>query len=267
MPTYAIGAVRGEYQTLLKLLDAIQFDRKQDSLCFCGDLVNGGLDSLAVLRFVRDLGKQAVVVLGNQELRLLGVAEGVITAQAGDTFDEILASPDRDDVLKWLRQRAFLHHETGYTLVHAGIPAEWSLSQAQILAMEAESSLSMGNPRAFLENIFADDPTRWHAKHRGWKRVRFIVNALTRMRYLNGQGRLDFSEKNSPGMQPDDFVPWYHRNDRAMGAQKIIFSHWDVLQEANVAGVFALDTGCGRGGALSALTLTPAPQKVSVTCC
>jgi bis(5'-nucleosyl)-tetraphosphatase (symmetrical) len=267
MTTYAIGAVRGEFQTLLKLLDMIHFDSAQDSLCFTGDLVNGGPDSLAVLRFVRDLGKQAVMVLGNQELRLLGIAEGVIAVQPDDHFDEILAAPDREALLKWLCQRPFLHHALGYTLVHAGIPAEWSLSQAQIFAMEAESTLSMGSPKAFLENIFADDPTRWHAKHRGWKRVRFITNAFTRMRYLNDSGRLDFSAKGSPGTQPEGYLPWYRMADRVMATQKIIFGHWDVLEQDVVAGIFPLDSGCARGGALSALTMTPAPEKTSVPCC
>lgn len=266
MTTYAIGAVRGEFQTLLKLLDTIQFDRTHDSLCFTGDLVNGGPDSLAILRFVRDLGKQAVTVLGNQELRLLGVAEGVIAAQPCDTFDGILTAPDRETLLKWIRQCPFLHDTSGYTLVHAGIPAEWSLSQAQILAMEAESTLSMGSSKAFLENIFADDPTRWHAKHRGWKRVRFITNALTRMRYLNGNGRLDFSTKDSPGSHAEDYIPWYRIPDRAMRTHKIVFGHWNVTNEDMVPGIFPLDSGCGRGGALSALSMTTTPEKISVSC-
>jgi bis(5'-nucleosyl)-tetraphosphatase (symmetrical) len=266
MTKYAIGAVRGEFPTLLKLLDSIHFDPAQDTLCFSGDLVNGGPDSLAVLRFVRDLGKQAVTLLGNQELRLLGIAEGILPAQAGDRFDDILAAPDREALLRWLRQRPFLYYDAGYTVVHAGIPAEWSLSQAQILAMEAESTLSMGGHKAFLENIFADDPTRWHAKHRGWKRVRFIVNALTRMRYLNESGRLDFGEKATLGSQAPGYTPWYLATNRAMGTQKIIFSHWDVSAKDVVTGIFPLDTGCGRGGTLSALTMTPNPERVCASC-
>jgi bis(5'-nucleosyl)-tetraphosphatase (symmetrical) len=266
MTTYAIGAVRGEFQTLLTLLDTIHFDRAQDTLCFTGDLVNGSSDSLAVLRFVRDLGKQAVTVLGNQELRLLGIAEGVIAVQPDTAFADILAAPEREALLKWLRQCPFLHNDSGYTLVHAGIPAEWSLSQAQILAMEAESTLSMGNPKAFLENIFADDPTRWHAKHRGWKRVRFITNALTRMRYLNESGRLDFCEKGTPGTQPEGYIPWYRAADRSMAAQKIVFGHWNVMDEDLAANILPLDTGCGRGGTLSAMALTPTPEKISVPC-
>ena len=267
MTTYAIGDVRGDFQTLLQLLDKIQFDKERDFLWFTGDLVNGGLDSLAVLRFIKELGKQAVTVLGNQELRLLGIAEQVIPKTDEDLFDEILAAPDRDALLKWLRHRPILHNDLGFTLVHAGIPAEWSLSQAQTFAMEAESTLSMGNHKAFLENIFADDPTRWHAKHRGWKRVRFITNAFTRMRYCNEMGRLDFSAKGPTGTQPEGYVPWYRMSDRAMANQKIIFGHWTTMDDKCVSGIFPLDTGCGRGGSLSALSVCSAPETISVPCC
>jgi bis(5'-nucleosyl)-tetraphosphatase (symmetrical) len=266
MTTFAIGAVRGDFHTLVKLLEKIRFSKTRDKLWFTGDLVNGGPDSLAVLRFIKDLGKQAVMVLGNQELRLLGIAQGTLTRQATDTFDEVLAAPDRESLLKWLCQRPLLYHEAGYTLVHAGIPAEWSLSQAQTLAMEAESTLGMGNPKAFLENIFADDPTRWHAKHRGWKRVRFITNALTRMRYYNDSGRLDFDVKDLPGSQPQDYVPWYRRADRAMATQKIIFGHWAVPEDDTVSGIFSLDSDCARGGALTALAMIDAPEKISMPC-
>ncbi|MGR8997929.1 MAG: metallophosphoesterase [Gammaproteobacteria bacterium] len=56
MTTYAIGIVKGNYQLLLKLLENIQFDPENDCLWFTGNLVNEGPESLAVLRFVMDLG-------------------------------------------------------------------------------------------------------------------------------------------------------------------------------------------------------------------
>ena len=267
MTTYAIGDVRGSLQTLMQLLDKIRFDKEQDTLWFTGDLINSGPDSLAVLRFVKDLGKHAVTVLGNQELRLLAIAEGVVPEGPEDVFDEILAAPDRDALLKWLRQRPLLHHDLNFTLVHAGIPAEWSLSQAQTFAIEAESSLSMGNHKTFLENISGDDPTRWHAKHRGWKRLRFITNAFTRMRYCNEIGRLDYNAKGPLGTQPEGYVPWYRLADRAMAKQNIIFGHWSALDNEQLPGIFSLDTGCARGGSLSAMKVCSAPEIISVPCC
>ena len=268
MTTYAIGDVRGNFKALLQLLDNIQFTKETDTLWFTGNLVNTGPDSLAILRFVKDLDKQAVTVLGQQELRLLAIAEGVEPKGAEDVFDEILTAPDRDALLRWLRQRPFLHRELNYTLVHAGIPAEWSLSQAQTLALEAETSLSMGNHKTFLENVFADDPTRWHAKHRGWKRVRFIVNAFTRMRFCNEIGRLDFSAKGPFGTQPEGYVPWYRMANRAMANQNIIFGHWSnsSLDDEHIPGIFPLHSDYVDGGSLSALKISSPPEKIGVVC-
>ena len=58
---------------------------------------------METLRFVRDLGPTAVAVLGNHDLSLLMAAEGFGKRGKGDTFDEILAAPDRDELLGWLR--------------------------------------------------------------------------------------------------------------------------------------------------------------------
>ncbi len=264
MTTYAIGDVRGNFQTLLRLLKEIRFDKAQDTLWFTGNLVNSGPDSLAVLRFVKDLGKSAVTVLGDQEMRLLAIAEGVQAKRAGELFDAILAAPDREELFRWLCQRPLVHHEANFTMVHAGIPAEWSLSQARTFAIEAESSLSMGNRKTFFENICGNSPSRWHAKHRGWKRLRFIVNAVTRMRYVNDIGRLDFSTEEPNQTQPEGYVPWYRLTDRAMAKQNIIFGHWQAPESEHVPGIFALDSGCGHDGALSALELCPTPVKISV---
>ena len=56
MTTYAIGSVKGDYQSLNELLATIEFDPNNDSLWFTGNLVNGGSESLEVLRFVKSLG-------------------------------------------------------------------------------------------------------------------------------------------------------------------------------------------------------------------
>jgi len=230
MTIYAIGAVNGDYEALVKLLEQIQFNHVQDQLWFSGNIVNHGPKSLEILRFVKDLGRSAVAVLGYQELRLLAIAEGVMAEQDDDKVSDILAAQDRDQLLKWLYQRPFLHHQANYTLVHGGIPAEWSLSQARTFAIEAESSLVMGNHKTFFENIFADTPNRWHPKLRGWKRLRFIVNALTRISYCDDSGRCDFN-----GAKPNDsYTPWYQHPNRMMAKHTILCT--------NTLGIINADT-------------------------
>lgn len=263
MTTYSIGSVKGYYQPLLKLLEKIQFDRNNDCLWFTGNLVNEGPESLAVLRFVKNLGKSAVTVLGDQELHCLALAEGCTQPASGDTLDEILNAPDRDELLKWLRRRSFVHHDSklNFTLVHAGIPAEWSFSQTLTFAYEVESVLAQGNYRAFFENM-AQDQTRWHAKLTGWKRLRFIANAFTRMKYCHDNGKLDFLTYGAIGTQPEDLQPWYRLPDRPTSNLNIIFADDANFRDSDFPGIYPLPSE----GYLSALKLTGTPERFCMAC-
>jgi len=261
MATYAIGSVKGDYQSLLKLLETIPFDPENDCLWFTGNLVNKGPESLAVLRYVKNLGKKAVTVLGDQELHLLALAEGFAQAEAGDTLDDILNAPDRDELLKWLRRRALVHHDAklNFTLVHAGIPAEWTFSQALTFAYEVESVFSQGNYAALLENM-GQDQSRWHAKLRGWKRLRFITNAYTLMKYCNGQGKLDFNTCGALGAQAEGLAPWYRLPGRLTAHLNIIFADDANFDDDVFPGIYPLPSQ----GELSALKLSATPESISM---
>ncbi|MGZ4970355.1 MAG: symmetrical bis(5'-nucleosyl)-tetraphosphatase [Methylobacter sp.] len=261
MTTYAIGSVKGNYQLLLKLLEKIQFDQENDCLWFTGNLVNEGPESLAVLRFVKDLGKKAVTVLGNQEMYLLALAEGFEQTEAGDTLDDILNAPDRDELLKWLRRRSFIHHDSklNFTLVHAGIPVEWSFSQALTFSYEVESVLSMNNYTALLENRQRDQ-SRWSAKLRGWRRLRFIVNAFTLMKYYKEPGRLDFDASGAMTSQAEGVLPWYRLPDRLTANLNIVFADDANFEDDIFPGIYPITTQ----GSLSALKLEAEPERISV---
>ncbi len=264
MAVYAIGPVNGDPVLLKRLLSAINFDREQDKLWFCGDLVGAGPNAAELLRMVKELGRNAVLVLGRQELRLLAAAEGVAEPQGCDAFADFASAPDAAALLKWLCQRPFIHHEAGYTMVHAGIPAEWSLSQARTFAIEAESSLAMGNRKSFFENVAGDHPSRWHAKLRGWKRLRFIVNALTRMTVCDAGGRFDFSGEAPGGDSADQSMPWYRVPERAMAGQAVIFAYGLESNELTIPGLFPLQKIRQEAAALGALRLASTPEAITV---
>ncbi len=257
MAVFAVGDIQGCHDELMQLLERIRFDPAEDHLWFTGDLVNRGPKSLQVLRYVRALGERAVCVLGNHDLHLLAVASGTAQLKAGDTLDAVLAAPDRDELLHWLRQLPLLHHDAtlGYTLVHAGLPPQWDLATAQACARELETVLRGEDCAAFFRHMYGNEPRRWTPALAGMERLRFIVNCYTRMRYCDADGALDLKAKGPPGSQPEGLMPWFEVPGRLNRELHILFGHWSTVGESRDRNVLPLDTGCVWGGRLTALRL------------
>jgi len=251
MATYAIGDVQGCYDELQQLLRTFSYDRSRDRLWFVGDLVNRGPKSLEVLRFVRDLGERAVSVLGNHDLHLVAQHEGCERARKDDTFGDVLDAHDRQELVAWLRRRPMMHVEGGYAMVHAGLLPQWSIDKALELGREVEQALAGPRYGEFLNNMYGSTPAQWHEALSGWDRLRVIVNAMTRMRFCDPQGRMDLHGK---GTQPrNGYLRWYET--RPQDERTIVFGHWSQLGRVLQDRILGLDSGCVWGGALSALRL------------
>jgi bis(5'-nucleosyl)-tetraphosphatase (symmetrical) len=268
MAVYAIGDIQGCFDDLQRLLAHIRFDPGTDHLWFVGDLVNRGLQSLATLRFVRDLGERAVTVLGNHDLHLIAAAHDHPLDHSDHTLDDILTAPDRAGLIEWLCRRPLLHHDTalGFTMVHAGLPPQWDLAQAQTCAREVEQVLHGTQRSAFIGQMYGNKPNHWSPRLQGWDRLRFSVNCFTRMRYCDTTGKLDLKSKGPPGTQPQGQLPWFEVPGRASRKLNIVFGHWSSLGAFSAPGVYATDTGCLWGGRLSALRLDDPVQRFSVPC-
>lgn len=255
MATYAVGDIQGCYAEFRRLLDLVRFDPAEDTLWLVGDLVNRGPDSLAVLRFVKSLGDTAVTVLGNHDLHLIAVAEGVAELHRTDTLDEVLKAPDRDELLAWLRRQRLLHAAAGYVLVHAGLLPQWTVERATALAREVESALRADDYAVFLARMYGNAPHAWDDGLHGYARLRVIVNALTRLRIVTPQGEMEFRFKGELADIPAGYVPWYEAPGRKSHAATVIFGHWSALGLVLEGKVIALDTGCLWGGPMSAIRL------------
>ncbi|GAC1628181.1 MAG: symmetrical bis(5'-nucleosyl)-tetraphosphatase [Nevskia sp.] len=258
MSTYAVGDVQGCLEALQRLLDRLAFDPARDRLWLSGDLVNRGPDSLGTLRFVRSLGAAAVTVLGNHDLHLLAVAHGGKPGRR-DTLTEVLAAPDRDELLDWLRARPLLHRSPDgrWQMLHAGLPPQWSIDDAEAHAREAEAALRGDDHGELLRRMYGDQPDQWDSALRGIPRLRFIINSFTRLRYCSLDGRIDPDSKGMPGSQPRGLVPWFAVPGRRSADQNILFGHWSTLGRVHWPEhrVWGLDTGCVWGAQLSALCL------------
>ena len=255
MATLAIGDVQGCYDQLMRLLERAGFDERRDTLWFVGDLINRGPQSVETLRFVRGLGNRQVTVLGNHDLTLLAVASAIKKPHRGDTFDELLAAPDRDELIDWLRHQKLMHAEGAHAMVHAGLLPQWSVAQASALAREVEAALQGPGHREFLRQMYGNEPTRWRDDLAGYDRLGVIVNAMARLRLVTPDGVMDFSHKLGPDSRPAGTVPWYDAPGRLSRGTRILFGHWAALGLLEREDVVCLDTGCVWGRALSALRL------------
>jgi bis(5'-nucleosyl)-tetraphosphatase (symmetrical) len=220
-----------------------------------GDLVNRGPDSLRCLRFVRSLGDRAVTVLGNHDLHLVCVAEGVEKSKGRDTLDDILAAPDRDELVDWLRTRPLMHVEGGFALVHAGLLPEWTVERARELAGEVEAALRGSGYRRLLERMYGDKPDRWSDDLDGIDRLRVVINAMTRLRVVDDTGRMVLKFKGEPGDAHDGWTPWFDVPGRASADHTVVCGHWSALGLQVRPDLLALDSGCVWGRELTAVRL------------
>lgn len=258
MAIYAIGDVQGCYTELCRLLEKIDFDPAVDTLWFCGDLVNRGDESLQTLRFVKSLGDSALTVLGNHDLHLLALHHGVKKVRVTADLQKILKSPDRDELMNWLQGQSLLHYDKRHRVlvVHAGIYPSWGLSRARKLAAEVETTLRGENSVKFFRKMYGNKPDKWSNGLKGSKRLRFITNAFTRMRYLDQSGKLEFTVNRSPRRYlRRDMNPWFLAEAQLRADLSVLFGHWSTLPIGCYGRFFALDGGCVWGGHLVALRI------------
>jgi bis(5'-nucleosyl)-tetraphosphatase (symmetrical) len=259
---WVVGDVQGCLASLQALLGRLPPPAR---LLFIGDLINRGPQSLATLRFVRSLGGRAEALLGNHDLHLLAVAAGIRGQHDDDTLTDILAAPDREQLLDWLRARPLALHESGALFVHAGVLPQWSVEQTLRLAGEIEARLRAPDYRTFLATMYGNRPAKWDDRLEGADRARCVINALTRLRFVAADGTMDFAVKEGTAAAPPGLLPWFDHPQRATRGTPVVFGHWSTLGMLVRDDAVCVDTGCVWGGALTALGW-PSRRLVQVPC-
>jgi len=266
---YAIGDIQGCYDPFRRLLDKLAFDPDKDRLWLTGDLVNRGPKSRRTLRYVKSLGKSAITVLGNHDLHLLALANDInVTGSRFESLWKILGQDDCDELINWLRCQPLAHYskKLNTLMVHAGIPPQWSIKKTLSCAREVEAVLQADSYPDFLEDMYGNKPNRWSSKLSGHNRLRFIVNALTRMRMLDEENRINFSHSGPPDKAAKGLQPWFEAEPAKWHGTRIVFGHWSALGLIVNANLVATDTGCVWGRQLTAVRLDDKPAVTAVEC-
>lgn len=256
MATYIIGDLHGCFNEFQLLLQQADFNPECDELWLTGDLVARGENSLECLRFVKNLGERATVVLGNHDLHLLATLQGIKKIKPKDNVDAIFEAVDRENLQNWLRSRplAALHPQHKFLLVHAGVSPEWDLATTLQCAKEVESVLQSSDFKSLLEQMYDSEPSRWSPGLQGIERLRYAINVFTRMRFCFADKHLDFACKLPPQQAPAELKPWFELNNPLYRELPIIFGHWaSLIGYPTPPQIYALDSGCVWGNCLTML--------------
>ena len=260
---YLVGDLQGCCDALERLLAEIAFSPSRDHLWLLGDLVNRGPQSLATLRRLRALDGSATCLLGNHDLHLLAVAAGERRAGRSDTLADILDAADCPALLDWLRRQRMACRACGWLLVHAGVVPQWDAAQTLALAAEVEALLRGDELAAFWPHMYGDEPRRWDDTLAGAARLRFVINVLTRIRFVDAaDGALELLLKEGADAAPPGVVPWFDAPGRRTQGVPIAFGHWSTLGLVVRPDLLAIDTGCVWGGALTAVRVDDGAREV-----
>ncbi len=255
MATYAIGDLQGCYDELQALLKKINFNPERDTLWFVGDLVNRGPKSLECVRFVKSLGKSAITVLGNHDLSCL--AKWHLKQRPPITLRKLFKAKDAADLMCWLEKQPLAHYDLKQDtlMVHAGIPPPWTLSKTMLCAAELSLMIQSNKRKKFYRCMFGNEPAVWKENLKGFSRLRYITNALTRMRFCTNKGALELKSKASPNRHHKNLQPWFVMA-HPLPLPRVIFGHWAALMGQTASKhLIAVDTGCVWGNFLMAYRL------------
>lgn len=266
MAIYLVGDIQGCFDELTSLLANVNFAKDVDTLYVAGDLVARGPKSLETLRFIKSLGTSAKIVLGNHDLHLLAVYEGIKKPKPCDLLSLLLAADDINELMDWLASQPLIQAIPNLQspkanikvpfayMSHAGLSPQWQLTDALEQAKMIQSKLSSDKRKWWLSNMYGEQPNNWHFAKTDVDKFRFSINALTRMRYCFADGSLEFQQKSSPNQNKiTSLYPWYQLS-KTINSVPWVFGHWaSLLGKCSHSNIFPLDTGCVWGNELTLL--------------
>ncbi|PMG39452.1 symmetrical bis(5'-nucleosyl)-tetraphosphatase [Shewanella sp. 10N.286.52.B9] len=251
MAHYFVGDIQGCFEELQLILAKVDFNPSKDELWAVGDLVARGNGSLQTLRYLKSLEASAKITLGNHDLHLLALNGNIKRPNPKDKLAELLSADDLPDLITWIRKQPLVQTLPSHNIImsHAGIPPQWDLATLLTEANAVSQALQQDDYiDSLIAKMYTDDAERWDSTAIGLPRLRYCINALTRMRYLFADGSLDFKCKSPIQDKPPQLTPWFEFNSPLKQSHTLVFGHWAALMGVvNQPNMQALDTGCCWG--------------------
>jgi bis(5'-nucleosyl)-tetraphosphatase (symmetrical) len=247
MADYFVGDLQGCFDGLQQALAEVEFSSSKDILWLTGDLIARGEQSLQTLEFLYKNQDSVKTVLGNHDLHFLSVANKVKKENPKDLLTPLLQSPKLTRYIDWLRLQPLvltLPDNSGF-MSHAGLAPDWQVEDAVYWSQQVQSILMAKDYTDFLPSMYGKKPTKWHQNLSELDKIKYAINALTRMRYCSLDGELEFDTKCAPQDLADKkLLPWFQFNKQRFKQHKWIFGHWaSLMGETKNKNIIALDTG------------------------
>ena len=94
-------------------------------------------------------------------------------------------------------------------MLHAGLPPQWNLQTAATCADEVHHRLTGEMAGQLYQRMYGNEPDAWRDDLDGWDRIRFTINAFTRLRVCDADGRLLLKFKGPLAAAPIGAIPWF----------------------------------------------------------
>ena len=176
-------------------------------------------------------------------------------AKKKDTLDEILAAPDRDELLGWLRGLPLMRKFGPFVVVHAGLDPEWNIELAEGYAEVIHAVCDAGGGDSLLSAIHDHRRQPWHVDLPKDERLAAAAVVMSRIRMVASDGRAALDYTGPPGTAPKDLKPWFATAAVIRQGYTVIFGHWAMLGFYRARDIICLDSGCVYGGRLTAMCL------------
>lgn len=255
MARYAIGDIQGCYHEFIKLIAKINFNPSCDILYLVGDLVNRGPQSLEVMRWIYKHQDSLINVLGNHDFYLMARYNNLLKTSS-DTLEDLIHDKNITKYIDYLRTNWLIFQDNEHILVHAGIYPKMNFNDLLQMNYFISQQLQKKDYAKFIAEIYGNKPSAWDKSYGQLKKMKFVINSCTRMRYLdNSDFSLDYQYTGEMVDAPKNLIPWFKVQPESSYNKKIICGHWSSLGLFNNEKLIALDTGCVWGKKLTAINL------------
>lgn len=258
MAVWAIGDLHGCYDSLITLLEKIDFNKDRDTLWLTGDLVNRGEDSLKILNYLYSIKNAVKISLGNHDIYLISVFFNL--QKSTPSIQKIIDSPNIQILIDWIIKQAFVNYDDnlGYLMIHAGISPFFDLEKIISFSRRVEKKLQSKNSKTWLNEVLDTESDIYSKDLEGIRLDKYIINSFTKLRYIDKKTKklvLNYNLKPSERSKEKGLKPWYKYKTIKNFPVKIIFGHWSTLGFYNDDNVLCLDSGCIWGLTLTAVRL------------